>query len=193
MSGGWSGRANLNLFQRNSGSETDDFIEPGISAWVTIGAGSMSRDIFIKRGGSLDIVHRNIDNLDLTALKHQLDAEFGPGELFLEDQDEPLAHDHEFASGGIFLHYNRCKRIDVTVRYAGKTFKHGFAPSVTLKKIKHRVEKKLDIDAADAIELSLQIAGTTDRPDEATHVGSLASSPTCAVIFDLVPSDRING
>lgn len=153
----------------------------------------MSIDIFIKRGGSLDIVHRNIDTLDLATLKHELDAEFGPGELFLEDQDEPLAHDHQFAPGGIFLHHSRCKRIDVIVRYAGKTFEHGFAPSVTLKKIKRRAEKKLDIDPADAIELSLQIAGTTDRPDEATHVGSLASSPTCSVIFDLVPSDRING
>ncbi|WP_447526999.1 hypothetical protein [Parasphingorhabdus sp. NYA22] len=79
------------------------------------------------------------------------------------------------------------------VRYAGKTYEHRFAPSVTLKKVKRRAEKKLNIDPADSVELSLQIADSSDRPDEATHVGSLANPPTCSVIFDLVPSDRING
>jgi hypothetical protein len=153
----------------------------------------MPIDIFIKRGETRDVKHLKVDVFDLAQIKHELDETCGAGELFLEDAEEPLSQDHRHESGSIFLHHNRCKRIDVTVRYAGKTFQHGFAPGTTLRKIKRRAEKKLDIDAADAVELSLQLAGTTDRPDEATHVGSLAAPKTCAVVFDLVPSDRING
>lgn len=153
----------------------------------------MSIDIFIKRGGCLDVVHRKVNKLDLKKLKQELDTEFGPGELFVEDQDDPVTHDHQFKPGSIFLHHSCCKRIDLIVRYAGKTYEHRFAPSVTLKKVKRRAEKKLNIDPADSVELSLQIADSSDRPDEATHVGSLANPPTCSVIFDLVPSDRING
>lgn len=153
----------------------------------------MSIDIFIKRGGCLDVVHRKVNKLDLKTLKKELDTEFGPGELYVEDQDDPVAHDHQFEPGSIFLHHSCCKRINLTVRYAGKTFEHRFAPSATLKKVKRRAEKKLNIDPADAVELSLQIADTSERPDEATHVGSVASPLTCSVIFDLVPSDRING
>lgn len=153
----------------------------------------MTIDIFIKRAGTLDVQHHKADTFDLARIKRELDEAFGAGHLFLEDGDEPLSDDHVAAGGSIFIHHNPCKRIDVIVRYAGKTFEHGFAPGATLKKIKRRAEKKLDIDAADAVELSLQLAGTTDRPDEATHVGSLAAPKTCAVVFDLVPSDRING
>ncbi|ABF51780.1 hypothetical protein [Sphingopyxis alaskensis] len=153
----------------------------------------MPIDIFIKRGGSLEVQHQKAESFDLAHIKRKLDEVFGAGHLFLEDGDEPIAADHKVEGGSIFVHHNRCKQIEVTVRYAGKAFEHGFTPGTTLKKIKRRAEKKLDIDPADAVELSLQLAGTTERPDEATHVGSLAQPKTCAVAFDLVPSDRING
>lgn len=153
----------------------------------------MPIDIFIKRGETRDVKHVKAGSFDLAQIKRELDEAFGAGELFLEDAEEPLTKDHRHEAGNIFLHHNRCKRIDVMVRYAGKTFQHDFAPGTTVKKIKRRAEKKLDIDAVDAVELSLQLAGTTDRPDEATHVGSLVAPKTCAVVFDLVPSDRING
>jgi hypothetical protein len=153
----------------------------------------MPTDIFIKRSGSLEVQHRKLETLDLAALQKELDKAFGAGSLFLEDEDEPLSPDRRIDAPTIFVHHSRCKRIEVTVRYAGRTFEHKFGPGTTLKTIKRRAEKKLDIDAADAAELSLQIAGTNDRPDEATHVGSVADPTTCSVVFDLVPSDRING
>ncbi|WP_274377270.1 hypothetical protein [Celeribacter ethanolicus] len=40
--------------------------------------------------------------------------------------------------------------------------------------------------------MSLQIAGTQDRPDGSTHIGSLVQM-CCGLSFDLLPSDRING
>lgn len=153
----------------------------------------MPTDIFIKRSGSLEVQHRKVEKLDLAALQKELDQAFGAGSLFLEDEDDPLSPDRRIVAPIIFVHHSRCKRIEVTVRYAGRTFEHKFGPGTTLKAIKRRAEKKLDIDSADAAELSLQIAGTNNRPDEATHVGSVADPTTCSVVFDLVPSDRING
>lgn len=153
----------------------------------------MPTDIFIKRSGSLEVQHRKLERLDLAALQKDLDNAFGAGSLFLEDEEEPLSPDRRIDAPAIFVHHSCCKRVEVIVRYAGRTFEHKFGPGTTLKTIKRRVEKKLDIDAADAAELSLQIAGTNDRPDEATHVGSVTDQATCSVVFDLVPSDRING
>lgn len=153
----------------------------------------MSIDIFIKRGGTLEVQHRSLASPDLATIKHELDLAFGQGHLFVEDEDEPVAEAFEVGGASLFLHHHHCKKIEVDVRYAGKVFEHKFAPGTTLKKIKRRAEKKLEIDDADAVELSLQLAGTTERPDEATHVGSLTSGKPCSVVFDLVPSDRING
>ncbi len=153
----------------------------------------MPTDIFIKRSGSLEVQHRKVETLDFAALQKELNKAFGAGSLFLEDEDEPLSRDRRIDTPSLFVHHSRCKRIEVTVRYAGRTFEHKFGPGTTLKTIKRRAEKKLDIDATDAAELSLQIAGTNDRPDEATHVGSVSDPSTCSVVFDLVPSDRING
>jgi len=153
----------------------------------------MPINIFIKRSFSLEVQHRSVDVLDLKALEKELDEAFGSGSIFLEDEDEPLAANRKVDAPTIFIHHSRCKRIAVVVRYAGKTFEDEFGPGTTLKAVKRRAEKKLHIDPADAAELSLQLAGTTDRPDEATHVGSLADPGSCSVTFDLVPSDRING
>ncbi|WP_436642184.1 hypothetical protein [Microbaculum sp. FT89] len=153
----------------------------------------MPTDIFIKRSGSLEVQHRTLETLDLAALQKELDKAFGAGSLYLEDENEPLSPGRHIDAPTIFVHHSHCKRIEVTVRYAGRNFEHKFGPGTTLKTIKRRTEKRLDIDAADAAELSLQIAGTNDRPDEATHVGSVADPTTCSVVFDLIPSDRING
>ena len=39
----------------------------------------------------------------------------------------------------------------------------------------------------------LQIAGTKDRPDPGTHLGTITSCPACKIGFDLVPNERVNG
>ena len=69
----------------------------------------------------------------------------------------------------------------------------GFGPGSTLGRVKRWAERTLGIHEADAAEMSLQVAGTHDRPDEATHVGSLLHGDACAVTFDLLPTARING
>lgn len=116
--------------------------------------------------------------------------------LFEEDADEPLRAHHQLMLGdheSKILHRARCRQVHVTVRYAGRTLQEEFGPGSTLSRIERWAERTLGIDPADAAHLSLQIAGSTERPPASTHIGSLVSSSSCAVAFDLLPSDRVNG
>jgi hypothetical protein len=45
----------------------------------------------------------------------------------------------------------------------------------------------------DAGEHVLQIAGTHDRPAPGTHIGTLTDGKVCALAFDLVADERVNG
>lgn len=153
-------------------------------------------DVFIRREGRRDVEHRRIGaGARAGEFKREL-ADGSPGWfLFYEDGEEQLEDDHELRGqhGGVFLHLTRCRKVDVTVRYAGRSITRGFPPSATLARIKRWAERKLELDAADAAELSLQLSGSDERPEESTHVGSLVTCPDCTVDFDLLPTDRING
>jgi hypothetical protein len=157
-------------------------------------------DIFVRREGQPDPSRYKVeDAITIAALKVLID---GQGELvgfflFEEESDEPL-HDHYHlrhdGKDARYLHHSRCVKIEVIVRYAGKPHvEHEFGPGSTIGRVKAWAERTLEIDAIDGAELSLQIAGTKDRPDESSHVGSLVHFPNCKVVFDLLPSDRVNG
>ena len=155
-------------------------------------------DIFIRREGDLDPAHHRVhDGISIETLKIDLAEGREVIGLFLfeEDADEPLPDHHEIRHHGKphFLHHSRCRHVHVVVRYAGRPVERAFGPGSTLTRIKDWAERQFEIDAVDAAELSLQLHGTNDRPDEATHVGSLAKCPDCRVVFDLLPSTRVNG
>lgn len=114
--------------------------------------------------------------------------------LFVEDEDderplEKLPHIPE----GLRLHLHRLKAIDVTVRYAGRDVRRSFRPSATVGRAKRWATKELGIAPSDATEMMLQVHGTDNRPDADTHIGSLVVAPQHSVVFDLVPSPRVNG
>lgn len=168
-------------------------------------------DIFIRREGHPDPAHHKVeDGLTVQALKLLLagGADVVGIFIFEEDDDEPLpdyhpirhhghghghGHEHGNGHGHKVLHHSRCRHVHVAVRYAGRPIERAFGPGSTLARIKDWAERAFGIDAVDAAELSLQLAGSTDRPDEATHVGSLAKCPDCRVVFDLLPTVRVNG
>lgn len=159
-------------------------------------------DIFIRREGSLEPIHHMVhDGVTVEVLK--IDLAGGAAEvigifLFEEDADEPLHDQHEIRHHGHghahkVLHHSRCRQVHVAVRYAGHPLERAFGPGSTLARIKDWAEREFGIDAVDAAELALQLSGTTERPDEAAHVGSLATYPDCRVVFDLLPTVRVNG
>ena len=156
-------------------------------------------EIFIHQEGLREpVLHETHDGSTVASIKATLAADGdGDGQFFLfeEDADEPLQDHHQVrhhGDGTKILHRNRCQQITVTVRYAGQSISRDFGPGSTLDRIKHWAERKIGIDQSDAAEMSLQIAGTKDRPDSSTHVGSLVQK-CCEITFDLLPSDRING
>ena len=158
---------------------------------------STNVEIFIRQEGQREsVLHKTHDGSTVAAVKAILAAD-GNAEfhLFEEDADEPLQDHHQVrhhGDGTKILHRNRCKQIAVTVRYAGRSISRDFGPGSTLDRIKRWAERKFGIDQADAVEMSLQIGGTTDRPDGSIHVGSLVHK-CCEIALDLLPSDRING
>lgn len=155
-------------------------------------------DVFIRQEGRPDpVLHETHDGATVAALKAHLAGEGDPTfHLFEEDVDTPLKDQDQVRDNGEgtkVLHRNRCNRIQVTVRYAGRQASDDFGPGSTLDRLKRWAERKLGLDEADAAEMSLQVVGTVDRPDGSVHVGSLAAYPDCSVSFDLLPTDRVNG
>jgi hypothetical protein len=161
-------------------------------------------DIFMRHEGSLDPVHHRLtEGATIEALKIHLagGSDIVGVFIFEEDADEPLPNHHDLwhwqhhhrEHDHRVLHHSRCRHVHVAVRYAGRPIERAFGPGSTLTRIKDWAEREFGIDAVDAAELSLQVAGTTDRPDGSTHVGSLAKCPDCRIVFDLLPTTRVNG
>lgn len=154
-------------------------------------------EIFIRTEGKREpALHVLEEGIAVAALLSQLVGERAI-EVFVfeEDSDEPLSGEHRVhhSAGGRHLHHSRHHHIGVTVRYAGRSIEHQYGPGSTLARIKTWAERTLGVDAAEAAAMSLQIAGTTDRPDEMVHVGSLVLGDHGHVTFDLVPTTRVQG
>lgn len=122
----------------------------------------------------------------------------GGSAVFVEDGEEALAPDARLDEAGVgnqgSVHVHRCKRVGVTV-YFNASKSRAFTPGTTLHRVKQWAvgEQGFDLSPVDAAEHVLQLKGTTDRPDEDVHIGTLVSVPSCALEFDLVPKVRVEG
>lgn len=114
--------------------------------------------------------------------------------LFIEDDDDERPFDKlELIPDGLRVHLHRLKGVDVVVRYAGRDVRRAFRPSATVGRIKQWSTHELGIKPSDATELMLQVSASDLRPDADVHVGALVKAPARSVVFDLVPSPRVNG
>lgn len=119
--------------------------------------------------------------------------------LSLEDEDSSIDLEVPISSTPIRhrcrVHLHRCRKVIVSVAFNGIQKQEPFPPAATMKRVKRwAVGKKgfglSDIDAAEHV---LQISGSSERPDEDIHLGSLVTAPQCSVSFDLVPKVRVEG
>lgn len=119
--------------------------------------------------------------------------------VFLENEEEALDPAATLASAGIRhrgrVHLHRCRQVQVTVNYNGRQIARDFAPSATVRRVKRWVDGKdgFDLRGIDATEHLLQVCGTTVRPDEDIHIGTLVTLPGCPLCFDLVAKQRVEG
>jgi hypothetical protein len=161
-----------------------------------------SIDIFYQREGLLEIEHLEIGQDQtfgavkaLVIEKHALAADVA---LFLEDADEPVdvaVTIEEIAKKGpVKVHLHRCRHVEVSVSFGGRTASKRFGPGATIARIKRwAAEHEFHMTPGDAAEHLLQIKETTTRPSPSTHVGTLVKCPNCAIAFDLIPQARVQG
>lgn len=131
------------------------------------------------------------------AAKHRGPIEEGGATflVFLQDEDAPLKPGklpRPKPGQPLCLHVHRCKSVKVAASFNGETKHIDLAPSRTVGAAKTLIATKLfGMSRHDAAEHVLQLAGTNERPDADTHIGTLARH--CTVAFDLVPLVRVEG
>lgn len=159
-------------------------------------------DLFYQGEGVGEIEHLEIaPDTTFAQLKARLVEKHGGSPdalLFAENDDDPLDDAQtvkERTDGkGLKLHLHRCRHIAVTVTFNGETIDRKFAPGATVARVKRwAAERKFGMTKEEAGEHVLQIAGTHERPAPGTHIGALATPRTCALAFDLVADERVNG
>ena len=106
----------------------------------------------------------------------------------------PLVAEDDNLSNALRLNFARCRRVEVVVRFNNEDVKRHFPPSATIDRVHHWATRRaFEMTPRDAAEHLLQIQGATVRPDRDVHVGTLTSTDTCFVAFDLVPRKRVEG
>jgi len=119
--------------------------------------------------------------------------------VLVEDAEEPLAPDAPLEAAGIGhrgrVHVHRCRRVEVTVNFNADQKSEAFPPSATMARVKKWAVGKrgFDLTSIDATEHLLQVCGSTSRPDEDVHIGTLVEVPACELCFDLVAKQRVEG
>jgi hypothetical protein len=122
----------------------------------------------------------------------------GSAHVWIEGRDEPIAAG---ALSGIGLaersrlHVHTCLKVSVTVNFASAHPSKDFPPVADIDKVKAWAvgEKGIDMSAADAADHVLQVCATDNRPDTDVQIGSLTTPESCAICFDLVAKERIEG
>lgn len=132
------------------------------------------------------------------AAKHRGGETEGEFHVFTEGSDEPLKDSDKLPERDdgqpVRLHVHRCRRIAVAVTFNGVTEEHSFGPGTPIAAVKKWAAiAAFGMDPGDAAEHVLQLAGTTDRPESDTHIGTLVTCPDCRLAFDLVPLKRVEG
>jgi hypothetical protein len=120
-------------------------------------------------------------------------------ELSLEDEESAIDLDVPIAATPIShrsrIHVHRCRKVTVKVTFNGIQKEETFRPAATVKRVKRWAvgKKGFDLSDVDAVEHVLQLSGSTERPDDDVHLGTLVTHPQCSASFDLVPKVRIEG
>lgn len=91
------------------------------------------------------------------------------------------------------IHINRCRRVDVTVNYAGKQKSRTFAPGATIQATRQWAigPNGFDLPAKERPKHEVGVCGTGVIADRNDHVGTLAAD--CVLCLDLAPKDRFQG
>lgn len=161
-------------------------------------------ELFLQGEGIRDIVLIQVPKggrvRDILAAARAEGLEVSEGAaLWLEDEESAMDLDAEIASTSIRhrsrVNVHRCRKVDVTVTFNGVQKSETFPPAATMKRVKRWAvgRKGFDMSDVDAAEHLLQLSGSSERPDEDIHIGTLVQAQQCSVSFDLLPKVRVEG
>jgi hypothetical protein len=126
-----------------------------------------------------------------TALEEAVEIDDG------EDPMEPVAVERplqDFVTGGqVHVHCHRCRRIAVVVNYQSGSKKHRFAPPTRIETVLAWAKRKFHLTDADADTLLLQVCQSHQRPRPTQHLGEIVAPGVCAICFDVVPDQKVEG
>jgi hypothetical protein len=139
-----------------------------------------------------------LESIDETITISELADTRGIGDAvgWLEDADDPLEGSTRVAPAvgeNGHLHLNRCRQIEATINYAGKTKVHSFAPGVTIGRVRRWAigEDGFDLPQKERPKHEVGLCGTGIITDRNDHIGTLATD--CKLCLDLAPKDRFQG
>ena len=115
---------------------------------------------------------------------------------WLEDTDEPLDPTNVLANvvtDNGHIHLNHCRRVEVTVNFAGKEKARKFAPSATIQAARQWAvgPNGFDLPAKERPKHEVGVCGTGNLAERTDHVGTLATD--CSLCLNLAPKDRFQG
>ena len=138
------------------------------------------------------------DDLDATATIADLMDKAGltDSTAWLEDVEDPLdpgAVVSTVAGDKAHIHVNRCRRIDVTIQFAGQTKARQFPPGATIQAVRSWAvgPDGFDLPAKERPRHEVGVCGSGVIADRNDHVGTLATD--CGLCLDLAPKDRFQG
>jgi len=139
-----------------------------------------------------------LEDVDETATIADLADKVGIADAtgWREDDDDPadaIAILAKVVGDKGHLHLTRCRRVGVTVNFAGKQKDRRFAPGVTMGRVRRWAvgPDGFDLPHKERPKHEVGVCGTGVIADRNDHVGTLATD--CDLCLDLAPKDRFQG
>jgi hypothetical protein len=85
----------------------------------------------------------------------------------------------------------RCKKVSVTINYAGKPYSISVSPATSIKKLRKLAFKNFEIDDVSGADLLLWV--NKEPLDNRQLIGSLTDYPSCGVSLVLATKNDVNG
>jgi hypothetical protein len=157
-------------------------------------------ELYVHEAGKEDPELEDVAPTDTIAAVSGESAECEAFELWREDEEDPLARSQTLEQTGIgdhqHVHRGRCRRIAVTVRYAGREpIEKPFGPAKTIKRIFDWAtgEHGFPLTPEQRAKHVLALPGADQYLAWTVHIGSIADPVTCSVTLELYPKERFEG
>lgn len=116
-------------------------------------------------------------------------------DVYLEDQDNGLDKNKTISEAnlknGDHVFLGRCKKVSVSINYAGKIFIVSVSPATSMKNLRKQAIKYFGVDEVSGADLLLWF--NNEPLDMRQLIGSFTEFPSCSVNLVLATKNDVNG